>query len=311
MAGSLQGRSLVSMKDLSVDELKLVLETAASIKASPEEYKDHFSHKTLAMIFQKPSLRTRVSFETGMTQMGGHAIYLAPTDISLGKRETTEDIAMVLARYVDIIMARVFGHDIVVDLAKHATVPVINGLSDHEHPCQILADLQTIKERHGKLEGLDFVYSGDGNNVAHSILLGCALSGMNVTIVTPPGYEPKADVVLDARAIGEKTGAKVRVMNDLMEAAHGADVIYTDVWASMGQEEDAENRRKFFMPYQVNMKLLGEAHKDCVVLHCLPAHYGEEIQYDVTRTPNSAIFDQAENRMHAQKALMLHLAGVA
>ncbi len=311
MAGSLKGRSLVSMKDLSVDELKLVLDTAADVKASPGKYKDRFSHKTLGMIFQKPSLRTRVSFETGMTQMGGHAIYLAPSDISLGKRETTEDIAMVMARYVDIIMARVFGHDIVVDLATYATVPVINGLSDHEHPCQILADLQTIKERHGRLEGLDFVYSGDGNNVAHSLLLGGALVGMNVTIVTPPGYEPNADVVSDARTIGDSTGSKIRVMNDLVEACHNADVIYTDVWASMGQEADAENRRKFFMPYQVNTKLLAEAHTDCVVLHCLPAHYGEEIEYEVTRTPNSAIFDQAENRMHAQKALMLHLAGVA
>ncbi|HVP12057.1 MAG TPA: ornithine carbamoyltransferase [Phycisphaerae bacterium] len=310
MATSLKGRSLVSMKDLSRDELQLVLETAGAVKKSPGEYKTKFAEKTLAMIFQKPSLRTRVSFEVGMTQMGGHAIYLAPTDISLGKRETTEDIAIVLARYVDIIMARVFGHNIVVDLAKHATVPVINGLSNHEHPCQALADLQTIVERRGRLAGLQFVFCGDGNNVAHSLMYGGALSGMHVTVVTPPGYEPKAEVLTEAKSIGAATGAQIKVSNDLMASVKGADVIYTDVWASMGQEEEAEKRRKLFMPYQVNAGVLAQASRDCVVLHCLPAHYGEEITYDVTRTRNSAIFDQAENRLHAQKAMMLLLAGL-
>lgn len=310
MASSLKGRSLVSMKELSMDELRLVLETAAAVKRAPGEYRARFADKTLAMIFQKPSLRTRVSFEVGMTQMGGHAIYLAPSDISLGKRETTEDIAIVLARYVDIIMARVFGHDIVVDLAKHSTVPVINGLSDYEHPCQALADLQTVQERRGRLAGLRFVFCGDGNNVAHSLMYGGALSGMNVTVVTPPGYEPKAEVLSEAKAIAAATGAQINASNDLMASVKGADVIYTDVWASMGQEQDAEKRRKFFMPYQVNSNVLAAASRNCVVLHCLPAHYGEEITYDVTRTKNSAIFDQAENRLHAQKALMLLLAGL-
>jgi ornithine carbamoyltransferase len=310
MATSLKGRSVVSMKDFSTDELRLVLETAAAVKRSPGEYQARFAGKTLAMIFQKPSLRTRVSFEVGMTQMGGHAIYLAPSDISLGQRETTEDIAIVLSRYVDMIMARVFGHDIVVDLAKHATVPVINGLSDHEHPCQILADLQTILERKGRLAGLDFVFCGDGNNVAHSLMYGGALSGMNVTIVTPPGFEPKKEVLLEAQKLAAATGARVGTNNDLAGSMKGADVIYTDVWASMGQEKEAVNRRKVFAPYQVNDRLMALADRDCVILHCLPAHYGEEITYDVTRTRNSAIFDQAENRMHAQKALMLLLAGL-
>lgn len=310
MPRNLAGRSIVSVGDLSIDELTLVLKTAAAVKENPAAYRDKFAAKTLGMIFQKPSLRTRVSFEAGMTQMGGHAIYLAPSDIKLGERETTEDIAIVLSRYCDLIMARVFGHNIVEDLAKHATVPVINGLSDHEHPCQTLADLQTIQERHGRLAGLNFVYSGDGNNVAHSLMLGGALSGMNVTIVTPLGYEPKPQVLSDSQAIGRETNAQIRVMNDLAAAMKGADAVYTDVWASMGQEADAENRRRFFMPYQVNNKAMSLANPNCIVLHCLPAHYGEEIEYDVTRTKNSAIFDQAENRLHAQKALMLLLAGV-
>ncbi|MBN2559687.1 MAG: ornithine carbamoyltransferase [Phycisphaerae bacterium] len=309
MGNTLEGRSLVSMTDLSLDELRLVLETATEVKRSPRDYATKFVNKTLGMVFQKPSLRTRVSFEAGMTQMGGHAIYLAPSDIKLGQRETTEDIATVLSRFVDLIMARTFGHDVVQDLAKYATVPVINGLSDYEHPCQILADLLTIQERKGRLAGLNFVYAGDGNNVAHSLMFGGALSGMNVTIVTPPGYEPMEQVQTDSRAIAKSTGATIGVGNDLMAAAKAADVIYTDVWASMGQEADAENRRKSFAPYQVNAKTMSVAEPDCVVLHCLPAHYGEEIEYDVTRSKHSAIFDQAENRLHAQKALMLLLAG--
>ncbi len=309
MTTSLKGRSLAALDELASEELTNILDLADAVKRSPGDYAGKFANKTLGMIFQKPSLRTRVSFETGMTQMGGHAIYLSPTDISLGKRETTEDIAIVLSRYVDIIMARVFGHDIVEDLARHATVPVINGLSDYSHPCQILADLQTIRERKGKLAGLRLVYSGDGNNVAHSLMFGGALAGMDVTIVTPPGYEPKADVLAASQALAKPTGGNVSATNDLQAAAAGADVIYTDVWASMGQEDDAERRKAFFMPYQVNAKLMQAASSDCVLLHCLPAHYDEEITYDVTRTKNSAIFDQAENRMHAQKALMLRLAG--
>lgn len=308
---SLAGRSLSTLCDFTTDELTSILDLAARVKKSPKDFAGALSQKTLAMIFQKPSLRTRVSFETGMTQMGGHAIYLSPNDISLGKRETTEDIAIVLSRYADLIMARVFGHDIIDELTKHATVPVINGLSDYAHPCQMLADLQTVQERKGAMKGLKFVYSGDGNNVAHSIMFGGALVGMHVVIVTPPGYEPNEKALAQSREMASKTGGSVEVTNDLSAAAQGADVLYTDVWASMGQEDDAERRRQFFMPYQVNMDILKKAKGDCVFLHCLPAHYDEEVTYDVTRSPNSAIFDQAENRMHAQKALMLKLAGAA
>lgn len=310
MAVNLRGRNLVSVKDLTTEELWQILRTAETLKLERLRGQAHpvLAGKTLGMIFQKPSLRTRVSFEAGMTQLGGHAIYLAPTDISLGKRETTEDIAIVLSRYVDVIMARVFGHEIVVDLAKHATVPVINGLSDEEHPCQILADLLTIYEKRGRLAGLNAVYSGDGNNVAHSLMYGAALTGMNIDIVTPPGYEPDEAILKDSQAIAEANGCEITVTNDLQEACAGADVIYTDVWASMGQEAEAEERAKLFAPYQVNESLLEEADEKCVILHCLPAHYDEEITYDVSRTPNSVIFDQAENRLHAQKALMVLLA---
>jgi ornithine carbamoyltransferase len=306
MAVNLRGRNLVSVNDFSAEEIWQVLKTAETLKLDNLRNQSHhvLAGKTLGMIFQKPSLRTRVSFEVGMTQLGGHAIYLAPTDISLGKRETTEDIAIVLARYCDIIMARVFGHDIIVDLAKHATVPVINGLSDAEHPCQILADLLTIYEKKGQITGLNAVYSGDGNNVAHSLMYGAAILGMNLTVVTPPGYEPDTAITANCNAIAESTGCEISISNDLMKSCEGADVIYTDVWASMGQESEAAERQKFFMPYQVNMKLLDVADEQCIIMHCLPAHYDEEITYDVSRTPNSVIFDQAENRMHAQKALM-------
>lgn len=310
MSNPLKGRSLASMKDLTPDELKLVLDTAASVKKNPQEYRSKFANKTLGMVFQKPSLRTRVSFEAGMTQMGGHAIYLSPTDFKIGERETTEDIAIVLSRFVDIIMARTFGHDIVLELAKHSRVPVINGLSDFEHPCQILADMQTIVERRGKLAGLKWTYCGDGNNVAHSIMLGGALAGMHVNIIAPKGYQPDPQVTADSQAIAKKTGGSVTITDDMPGAARGSDVLYTDVWASMGQEAEAAARKKVFAGYTIDMKVLGMANPDCVLLHCLPAHYGDEITYDVTRTKNSAIFDEAENRMHAQKALMLLLAGV-
>lgn len=310
MSNPLKGRSLASMKDLTPDELKLVLDTAASVKKNPREYRSKFANKTLGMVFQKPSLRTRVSFEAGMTQMGGHAIYLSPTDFKIGERETTEDIAIVLSRFVDIIMARTFGHDIVLELAKHSRVPVINGLSDFEHPCQILADMQTIVERRGKLAGLKWTYCGDGNNVAHSIMLGGALAGMHVNIIAPKGYQPDPQVTADSQAIAKKTGGSVTITDDMPGAARGSDVLYTDVWASMGQEAEAAARKKVFAGYTIDMKVLGMANPDCVLLHCLPAHYGDEITYDVTRTKNSAIFDEAENRMHAQKALMLLLAGV-
>ena len=310
MAHNLKARNLLSMKDLSGEEIVGVLDTADQLKADQHagRLKPLLAGKTLAMIFQKPSLRTRVSFETGMTLLGGHAIYLAPSDIKLGQRETTEDIALVVSRYADLIMARVFGHDIVEDLGKYATCPVMNGLSDREHPCQILADLQTVREKKGRLAGLHLVYSGDGNNVAHSLLYGCALVGMSITVVTPAGYEPDAGIVAQARQMGAASGAKVETSNDLIASAAGADVIYTDVWASMGQEAEAEKRKQEFAAYQVNDKLMAVADPKAIILHCLPAHYDEEITYQVSRTPNSAIFDQAENRMHAQNGLMVSVA---
>ncbi|MCB9850602.1 MAG: ornithine carbamoyltransferase [Phycisphaerales bacterium] len=311
MAVSLKGRSLVSLKDFSTEEVLQILETANTLKLERLRGQPHpvLAGKTLAMIFQKPSLRTRVSFESGMTQLGGHAIYLAPTDISIGKRETTEDIALVLSRYCDIIMARTFGHDIVVDLAKYATVPVINGLSDEEHPCQVLADLQTVKEKKGTLAGLKFVYVGDGNNMTHSLMYGCARVGMHMTAVTPPGYKPLDRVTAEAAAIGKENGCTIDATTDIAKGVAGADVVYTDVWASMGQETEAAERAKQFKAYRIDEKLMAHADSTATVLHCLPAHYDEEISYDVTRSPQSAIFDQAENRLHAQKALMVLLAG--
>jgi ornithine carbamoyltransferase len=311
MAPTLRGRDLLSMKDLNAAEIQAVLDKAAQLKKDPAGVQQAapLAGKTLAMIFQKPSLRTRVSFETGMTRLGGHAIYLAPSDIRLGERETIEDVALTLSRYVDIIMARVFGHEVVEELARHATVPVINGLSDFEHPCQILADLLTIRERKGRLAGLHMTYIGDGNNVAHSLMYACATVGINLTVVTPPGFEPAQTVRDESSRMASGSGASIRVINDVREGATGADVLYTDVWASMGQEHEAQTRRQKFAGYQINARVLGYAKPDATILHCLPAHYGEEIDYATSRTPNSAIFDQAENRLHAQNALLLMLAG--
>jgi ornithine carbamoyltransferase len=301
----------LSVKDLSAPATLDVLELAARLKREVKAGRPQplLAGKTLAMIFQKPSLRTRISFEVGMTQLGGHAIYLGPGDIKLGERETVEDIALTISRMCDLIMARVFGHDIVVGLARHATVPVVNALSDREHPCQILADLETIQERKGRFEGLKCVFVGDGNNVAQSLLYGGALLGMSVTVACPAGYEPDPGIVADAAALGVSTGAAICVSNDLKGAAKGADVLYTDVWASMGQEAEASKRKHDFEGWQIDGALMAVAKPDAVILHCLPAHYGEEIDYATSRTPNSAIFDQAENRLHAQKALMVHLMG--
>ena len=310
MAVNLKGRNLVSLKDFSTEEILETLKTADTLKLERLRGPAHpkLAGKTLAMIFQKPSLRTRVSFEAGMTQLGGHAIYLAPSDISLGQRETTEDIAIVLSRMCDIIMARTFGHDIVVDLAKYATVPVINGLSEEEHPCQVLADLQTVRERKGALAGLKLAYLGDGNNVAHSLMYGCARVAMSMTAVTPPGYEPQDEVLTEAAGIGRQNNCTIAATTDIEAGVKGADVVYTDVWASMGQEAEAAARARLFAPYQVNKKLMSLADPKAIILHCLPAHYGEEIDYEASRLPGSAIFDQAENRLHAQKALMVLLA---
>jgi ornithine carbamoyltransferase len=304
-------RHYLSVTDLSAAATEALLRSALRLKrAHALGRAGHpLAGKTLAMVFQKPSLRTRVSFEAGMTQLGSHAIYLGPDDIRLGQRESVEDIARVLSRMSDLIMARVFGHEIVAELARHATVPVINGLSDREHPCQILGDLLTLIERRGRVSGLRAVFVGDGNNVANSLLLAAGMLGMHLTVAGPEGYEPPREIVEQAAALGRSSGGSIRVSPDLENAARGADVLYTDVWTSMGQEAETELRRRVFAPYQINPRLLSLAAPEVVVLHCLPAHYGEEIDYAAARGPRSAIFDQAENRLHAQKALMVALAG--
>ncbi|RKX46494.1 MAG: ornithine carbamoyltransferase [Thermotogae bacterium] len=309
MAVDMKGKHLLSISDLTQEEICQIIETALILKFDRQTGRPHelLKGRTLGMIFQKPSLRTRVAFETAMTQLGGHGIYLGPDDIKLGKREKTEDIAIVLSRMVDVIMARVFGHEIVEELARYSLVPVINGLSDFEHPTQILGDLLTIYEKFRKLEGLKLAYVGDGNNVAHSLIYGAALTGMHISVASPSGYEPDSRVVEKAKEFARSTGAEVEITNDPHRAVKGADVVYTDVWASMGQETEAEERKRIFQPYQVNVELFEEAKPTAVFMHCLPAHYGEEVSLDVGRHPRSVIFDQAENRMHSIKSILVHV----
>jgi ornithine carbamoyltransferase len=298
-------RHLVTLSDYSPEEIRELLETARNLKLEARAGVEHtmLRSKSLAMVFQKPSLRTRVSFEVGMAKLGGRALYLGPDDIKLGARETTEDIAVVLSRYVDGIMARVFAHEDILDLAKHATVPVINGLCERYHPCQALADVLTIWEKRGRLEGLTVAFLGDGNNVAHSLIHACSKLGMAFRIACPEGYEPNPDVVEAARAIG----GEIAILHDPAVAASGADVVYTDVWTSMGQEEQAAEKQEAFAGFTVDRGVLDRASKDVVLLHCLPAHYGEEITYEASRDARSGIFDQAENRLHAQNAVLVRL----
>lgn len=305
----LQGRDFLSLADLSADELQALLDFAADLKARQKRGEPHrlLEGCTLAMIFEKPSLRTRATFETGMTQLGGHAIDLAREHLQMGVRESVPDVARNLERWVDAIMARVFAHSTLEELARYARIPVINGLSDYSHPCQILSDLLTIREHKGGLAGRTLAYVGDGNNVCHSLLLGGALTGMHVRVGCPEGYEPLPGVVEQARRLAERNGACIELTRDPREAVAGADVVYTDSWVSMGQEAERELRIRVFPPYQVNARLLQYAKPDAVVMHCLPAHRGEEITDDVMDGPQSIIFDQAENRLHAQKALLVAL----
>ncbi len=296
---------LLSLADLSYEELIDILDIASDLKEKRARGKTStgLKNKSLAMIFEKSSTRTRVSFEVAMTELGGHAIYLNYRDIQLGRGESVADTARVMSRYVHAIMARVYKHETLTGLSKYSTVPVINGLSDLEHPCQILADLLTIREYKGKLKGLNFSWIGDGNNVCNSAILACALTGMKITVACPEGYEPNNEILNKARDIG----GTVSVIRDPMKAAKNADILYTDVWVSMGDEEEYDQRLRDFKPYQINSKLLEQAKHDVMVLHCLPAHRGEEITAEVVDGPNSAVFDQAENRLHAQKALLLKL----
>ncbi len=302
-------KHLLSMQDLSPNEIEAILDKAEGLKEKLRKGEPHelLRGKTLGMIFEKPSLRTRVTFETGMTQLGGHAIYLAPADIQLGKRESVPDTARNLSRWVDAVMARLFKHDIIVELARHSSVPVINGLTDLHHPCQTLGDLLTIREHKGKFRGLKLAWVGDGNNVCNSLLLGCTLVGMNISAVCPHGYEPDANVMTQAKKNAEKSGAKLELLTDPKKAVAGADVIYTDVWASMGQEKEAKQRMRAFKGYQINAQLLKLAKPNVIVMHCLPAHRGQEITDEVIDGPRSVVLDQAENRMHAQKALLVSL----
>lgn len=310
MATDLRGKHILGIQNLSAEEIYQLIETAVDLKRDLQTGKNHevLRGKTLAMIFQKPSLRTRVSFETAMTQLGGHALYLGPDDIKLGKREDIDDIAEVLSRMVNLIMARVFEHDTVEELANNSKVPVINGLSDFEHPTQIIGDFLTIFEKKRKLEGLKLAYVGDGNNVANSLLFGAPKVGMHIFIASPKGYEPKSSVVQKAKEFAQKTGAIVEITDDPKIAVENADIVYTDVWTSMGQEKEAEKRRKIFQSYQVNIGLMKYAKPDSIFMHCLPAHYGEEVTKEVSRSKYSVIFDQAENRLHSIKSILAHVA---
>ena len=302
---------MLSLADWSPSELSDLVDLAMDVKANPEQYSKVCKGQTLAMIFQKPSLRTRVSFQTGIYQLGGQGIYLGPTDIQLHRGESIADTAQVLSRYVDGIMARVFAHSDVEELASFGSVPVINGLSDLLHPCQVLADLQTIKEKKGTLEGLKWAYVGDGNNMAHSILYGGVAMGMTVSIAHPKGYAPDAGVVSAAEAIAAKTGGRVEITESPIEGVTNADVVYTDVWASMGQEAEHKERLARFDGFMVDSTMMGHANPDAIFLHCLPAHRGEEVSAEVIDGPQSVVFDEAENRLHAQKALMIRLMGQA
>ena len=306
---SMKGRDLLTIRDLSIDEVSALMTLAADIKRNPGAWKKALDGKTLAMIFQKPSLRTRVTFETGMTQLHGHAIYMSPSEVGLGQRESVADVARNLERWVDGIMARVFAHKIVEDLAAWARIPVINGLSDDFHPVQALSDLLTIKEHAGGFKGTKLAYVGDGNNVTHSLMIAAARTGMAMSVATPPGYAPRADVTAWAVNAGLQTGATFEISHDVARAVKGAHFIYTDVWASMGQESEAEARKEVFRPYQVNAQVMKMAGTDPYFLHCLPAHRGDEVTDDVADAPRSLIFDQAENRLHMQKALLVAMMG--
>jgi len=297
----------LSIRDFSPEQIRHLLEVARTIKANPTGYSHALRGKTLALIFEKPSLRTRVTFDVGIQQLGGFSIYLSPAEINLGKRESVYDVAKNLERMVQGIMIRTFAHDIVERMAEYSAVPVINGLTDYSHPCQAMADYLTIFETKGQVKGKKVAYIGDGNNVAHSLMFAGAQLGADVWVATPHGYEPKADAITWANQRCTKTGGTCTVTNDPVAAAMGADVIYTDVWASMGQEAEAAERRRIFMPFQVNMRLFKLAKPDAIFMHCLPAHRGDEVTDDVIDSSRSVVFQEAENRLHAQKAIMLEV----
>lgn len=302
----MKGKDLISIADLTLEEIYEIFDVAHSLKQKLYTNEPHryLEGKTLGMIFTKRSTRTRVSFETGIYQLGGLGMYFGPNDLQLGKSESIADTARVLSRYLNGIMIRTFDHNDVVELAKYADIPVINGLTDLLHPCQVLTDLFTVLEKKRKLQGLKLAYIGDGNNMAHSLLNGCSKVGMNIAIASPSGYKPNKEIVAKAKKFAAYMGSKVEILDDPVAAVKNADIVYTDVWASMGQEEEAEERKKKFAKFQVNPKLVKHAKEDYLFMHCLPAHRGEEVVNEVADSPNSVIFDEAENRLHVQKAIM-------
>ncbi len=300
-------RDFLEVLDFTTEEILETFELAMKMKARKEDYYESLRYKTLALIFEKPSLRTRTSFDVGIQQLGGFSLYLSPNEISLGKRESVYDVAKNLERMVDGVMIRTFAHQIVVDMARFASIPVINGLTDYSHPCQAMADYLTILEKKGKIQGLKIAYVGDGNNVSHSLMFAAGRLGAHIVVATPQGFEPNLFAYRDAVEAGKLTNAIIEVTNDAIEAVRNADVVYTDVWASMGQESEAEKRKAIFQPYQVNSKLFGYAKPDAIFMHCLPAHRGDEVTDEVIDSSNSVVFDEAENRLHVQKAIMYKL----
>ena len=303
---ALKHKDLISIHDLEIGEVALILDVAAKLKRKQKKGEPHqyLKGKTLAMLFSKASTRTRTSFEVGFFQLGGHPIYLSDDASQIGRGEPVKDTARVLSRFVDGIMIRTFSHESVIELAKYATIPVINGLTDLLHPCQALTDLFTIQEKMKVLKGRKMVYVGDGNNMAHSLMYAAAKVGMNIVCACPKGYQPDPKVLAEAQEDASQTGCTITVEEDVMKAVKGADVLYTDTWASMGQEEEHDARKKIFAPYQINAELLAAARPEAIVMHCLPAYRGEEITDDVIEGPQSVVFDQAENRLHVQKAIM-------
>ena len=303
----MQGKDLLSVADLSSEDIQLLISNAIDMKVGG--WTSSLSEKVLALMFEKPSLRTRVSFEVAMCQLGGHTIYLSPAEVGLGKRESVPDVARVLSRYVDVIAARTFSHQTLEVLANYSEVPVINALSDLEHPCQALADLLTIYEKKRKLEGLTLAYIGDGNNVAHSLMLAASLTRMNFRIASPDGYSVREDILHLAQGYAASNGTEIFCSAEPRQAVSGADVVYTDVWTSMGQEAEAEQRRRTFAGYQISAALMSLAKEDAILMHPLPAHHGEEVAEGILDSLQSVVFDQAENRMHLQKALLADILG--
>jgi ornithine carbamoyltransferase len=301
------GRDLISIQDFSADELACALELAAALKARPADFRGILSGKQIVLFFEKPSLRTRLTFEAGINSLGGTSFFVDQTQSRLGARESLSDVAHNLERWIDGIVLRTFAHETVTTMAQHACIPVINALSELEHPCQAMADMLTLQQHFGDLRGVRLAYVGDGNNVANSLMLAAASLGASISVGTPRGYEPQAAITEAARELAVVSGASVSVVNDPIEAVAGADAVYTDVWASMGQEDEAADRSKIFAPFQVNQKLFSYAAKHAVFMHCLPAHRGDEVTAAVIDSPRSVVFDQAENRLHVQKSILVLL----